>query len=154
VRRILVGVDGSAESLRAVAWVAELAGELPGVEVVAVSVYGLDPTVSAYGAAYLTTDFWRQWRSEVAADLEGEWTKPLRDAGVKPTTLVEEGQAADVLLGLASEQGIDLIVVGSRGRGHLRGMFLGSVSHTLALRAHCPVVIVPHEEADSGSGAA
>lgn len=104
----------------------------------------MEPAASAYGAAYLTADFWEQWRSEIQRALEGAWTKPLRDAGLKVETIIEQGEAEEVLLHLARDKEVDLIVVGSRGRGHLRGMFLGSVSHALALRAPCPVVIFPH----------
>ncbi|HYL70581.1 MAG TPA: universal stress protein, partial [Candidatus Dormibacteraeota bacterium] len=46
MRRILVGVDGSEESQRAVEWVAQLAKELGGVEVIAASVYGLEPAAA------------------------------------------------------------------------------------------------------------
>ncbi|MBV8301267.1 MAG: universal stress protein [Candidatus Dormibacteraeota bacterium] len=144
MRRILVGVDGSAESLRAVAWVAELAKDLHGLEVVAAAAYNLEPS-AAYGAMGLSDDFWQRWRDELQRGLDGAWTAPLRTAGLTVTTHVEEGQPEDVLSRLARERSIDLIVVGSRGRGYLRGMFLGSVSHALALHAPCPVVILPHE---------
>jgi nucleotide-binding universal stress UspA family protein len=154
MRRILVGVDGSDESLRAVAWAAELARSVDGAEVIAASVYGLEPAVAAYGAAYVTSDFWEQWRADIKRKLEGEWTKPLREAEVPLTTYVEEGEAAEALLRLARERHVDLIVVGSRGRGHLRGMFLGSVSHALALRAPCPVVVLPHEQEHAAEQAA
>ncbi len=152
MRRILVGIDGSDELVRAAEWAAELAKAFDGVEVIAVSIYGLDPAASAYGAAYLTTDFWEQWRSELQRNLDGDWTKPFRESGVKLATIVEEGDAGEVLLRLAREKQANLVVVGSRGRGHLRGMFLGSVSHALALHAPCPVVIFPHHHT-SASGA-
>ena len=105
---------------------------------------GLEPAATAYGAGLVNDEFWKEWHDEIQRSLDGDWTKPLRDAGVKVSTHVEEGHAEEVLLRLAREQSVDLIVVGSRGRGHLRGMFLGSVSHALALHAPCPVVVLPH----------
>ena len=48
---------------------------------------------------------------------------------------------ADALLDAA--QGAALVVVGTRGRGDLTSALLGTVSHEVARRARCPVVIVP-----------
>jgi nucleotide-binding universal stress UspA family protein len=53
-----------------------------------------------------------------------------------------EGPPAPAILRVAEEDGCDLIVLGSRGHGQLAGLLLGSVSSTVAQRAHCPVLIV------------
>jgi nucleotide-binding universal stress UspA family protein len=60
------------------------------------------------------------------------------DVEIVPRTV--SGTAAQVLVD-ASEDA-DLLVVGSRGLGGLKGMVLGSVSHHCAAHAHCPVVVV------------
>jgi nucleotide-binding universal stress UspA family protein len=56
------------------------------------------------------------------------------------------GQAADCLVGYARcaplVQQPQLIVVGSRGRGSLTGLLLGSTSHAVMAYAGCPVVVV------------
>jgi nucleotide-binding universal stress UspA family protein len=44
---------------------------------------------------------------------------------------------------LAAARHVDLLVMGSRGRGPLRAAILGSVSHSVARQAPCPVVILP-----------
>ena len=44
---------------------------------------------------------------------------------------------------LAAARHVDLLVMGSRGRGPLRAAILGSVSHSVARRAPCPVLILP-----------
>lgn len=44
---------------------------------------------------------------------------------------------------LAAARHVDLLVMGSRGRGPLRAAILGSVSHSVSRRAPCPVVILP-----------
>ena len=44
---------------------------------------------------------------------------------------------------LHAAEGADAIVVGSRGRGTVRGLFLGSVSQGILHRSHIPVVVLP-----------
>jgi nucleotide-binding universal stress UspA family protein len=50
---------------------------------------------------------------------------------------------AKAILKTAAQEGAELIVVGSRGRGALKSMVLGSVSREVASEARCPVVVVP-----------
>jgi nucleotide-binding universal stress UspA family protein len=58
------------------------------------------------------------------------------------TSRIEDGDAATSILDAAEQERADLIVMGSRGLGHLRGMLLGSVSHKVAQLATCPVLLV------------
>jgi len=53
------------------------------------------------------------------------------------------GFPAERLADLADDEGAELIVVGSRGRGAFKAAFLGSVSNSLVGVARCPVLIVP-----------
>jgi nucleotide-binding universal stress UspA family protein len=62
-------------------------------------------------------------------------------AGVDLEARVVEGDPVTVLIDASREA--DLLVLGSRGRGGLAGLLLGSVSQRCAERAHCPVVVVP-----------
>jgi nucleotide-binding universal stress UspA family protein len=54
------------------------------------------------------------------------------------------GVPAEVLL--AATAGADMIVVGSRGAGGFSRLTMGSVGDQVARHAHCPVVIIPHED--------
>jgi nucleotide-binding universal stress UspA family protein len=108
-------------------------------------VYGFYPVMAMPSTGVFMSEEWLDgWRTDLQRDLEGDWTKPLRDAGVPVVTRVEQGLASEVLLRLARENSVDLIVVGSRGFGAVREAILGSVSHILALHAPCPVVVLPH----------
>jgi len=62
-------------------------------------------------------------------------------AGVEIETRVVEGNPVNVLI--EASRDADLLVVGSRGRGGLVGLLLGSVSQRCVERAECPVVVVP-----------
>ncbi len=61
-------------------------------------------------------------------------------ASVDIETAMVEGHAAGVLIE-ESEQA-ELLVVGSRGRGGIRELVLGSISHECVMKAHCPVAVV------------
>ena len=87
-------------------------------------------------------------------DPEGEWShnpaaqlreilsraeEDLRRQGLDASTLIDEGEPADVLVRLAEECGADVLVVGNRG---MRRRVLGSIPNTVTHSAHCSVVVV------------
>jgi nucleotide-binding universal stress UspA family protein len=77
------------------------------------------------------------------------------DAGLPDATelRVELGDPAAKAREVADEAGAALVVIGSRGRGGVRGAVLGSVSRELAGNAPCPVVVVPSSAASEASSA-
>jgi nucleotide-binding universal stress UspA family protein len=88
----------------------------------------------------------RQREYEVVRELVDDVVKELVAAGVKANGEVRICKRNDVareILGSATRLGADLILMGSRARGELTSILLGSVSHTVAMGALCPVVIVP-----------
>lgn len=134
-RPIVVGVDGSDGSARALRWAAETAGQA-GAEVVAVHAFTspvTDPS-SSEEASLL-----RERRER----LEQEWCAPLRAAGVPYRTVLEQGDARDVLGRVSGELHPVCDVVGSRGLGAVSARLLGSVTHHLVRELAWPVVIVP-----------
>jgi nucleotide-binding universal stress UspA family protein len=66
-----------------------------------------------------------------------------KELGVtKIYTMQEEGNAAEKILEIANNKGVDTIVVGNRGLSTAKEFLLGSVSHKLSHHAKCAVVIV------------
>lgn len=66
-----------------------------------------------------------------------------KDAGLsKVTKRVEEGNPAEIIVGVAKESAVDMIVMGSRGLSELRGMLVGSVSHRVSHLTPCTCVTV------------
>jgi nucleotide-binding universal stress UspA family protein len=66
-----------------------------------------------------------------------------RDAGVRSTFLVWEGDPAEAILDASRSEDVDMIVLGSRPRLNVRRLVLGSVSAQVARRSSCEVMIVP-----------
>lgn len=139
-RRVVVGVDGSDGSSRALRWAASEARE-NGAELSVVTAYrGPSPRLSteAGSAPWLErTD----WRGKAKATLKNTVRDTLgEDPGVTLKLTLAEGSAAKALIDLSADA--DLLVVGTRGHGGFTGMLLGSVSQHVTAHAHCAVVVV------------
>jgi nucleotide-binding universal stress UspA family protein len=79
---------------------------------------------------------------EVARTVLAEGARMAADAGIEVETEILEGNAADRIVELARLRDVDLIVVGSRGRGAVTGALLGSVSESIVHKADRPVLVV------------
>lgn len=144
---IVVGVDGSEGSLVALSFAIEEA-KRRGAEIKAVNCWHVPPIVYEVGwtaAPIDTGEFPKVAERGLAEALE---RAGAADCGVTVSSIVREGQAADVLCEVAV--GADMLVVGSRGYGGFRGLMLGSVSQQCAQHSPCPVVIIPHVLSEEG----
>lgn len=139
--RVIVGVDGSEPSRRALSFAFRQA-EFAGAELVAVSAW--QPLV-AFAAATgpIPPELFDDATAAEAARqaLEEELHEQSRaHPGVAVSRRVVRSHPVVALLEEASPA--DLVVVGSRGRGGFRGLLLGSVSHSVLHGARGPVAIV------------
>lgn len=133
--RIVVGVDGSEPSKRALRWAATLA-RATGSELDAVISWDVP---IALAMAYLPAD--ANLGKDTATYLDktvDEVFDSKRPPGLR--TIVHQGRPAQVLLDAANDA--QLLVVGSRGHGGFAGLLLGSVSAVVAEHARCPVLVV------------
>jgi nucleotide-binding universal stress UspA family protein len=145
VRRILVGVDGSANGRRALEWAMALAAAFD-AEIVAVHAVGLLTHLDGGPAVPSHSHL-----DEMRRALETDWCAPLAASGLPHRLELLDGAPVPVLLGAAAHEAADLIVVGTRGAGGSAEVALGSTSHQLAEHADCPVVIVPPHRPVPGS---
>ena len=137
LQRIVVGVDGSENSVAAVGWTAGLAAAT-GAEVVAVHALGLLDHLDSDEAVPS-----QPHREEIRQRFEGDWCASLARPDVRCRHLVRDGAPVNVLLAVADEEDADLIVVGSRGMGGAPELLLGSTSTQIAQHSARPVAIVP-----------
>ncbi|NHN55103.1 universal stress protein [Calidifontibacter sp. DB0510] len=141
-RPIVVGVDGSERSLVAADFAAR-AAEATGAPLHCVVVWS-NPAALLAASSYLDTTglaMGDQLRDSARVTVE-EIAESLRrqHPSVTITAEVLDGDPASTLA--EASAGAGLLVTGSRGRGGLRGMMLGSVSHGVLHNAKCPVAIV------------
>lgn len=139
-RGIVVGVDGSDQSMCALVWAAHEArrrrSPLHVVTAYTVPVFA----ASSMDAGYATVDD-TVIREGAQSVLDQSIGKLAGRHDIEIVPRVESGDAAGVLLELSEEA--ELMVVGSRGRGGFVGRLLGSVSSALPAHAKCPTVVVP-----------
>jgi nucleotide-binding universal stress UspA family protein len=140
---IVVGVDGSETSDRAVEWAAEQA-RLEGRDLTLVHATG------AVGAAALlwldqagvdselAMDGVRRGAEQLLASVADRVALATPDVDVRG--VVADLDARDALLELAGDAA--MVVVGSRGRGPVKSLLLGSVAHALSREPACPVVVL------------
>ncbi len=140
MKRIVVGLDGSDGSREALRWAVAQA-KASAAEIDAVLAFDSGMAWIDVGSDYEAT--WLEHATQGAREtLEREIADTLpKPCPVNVHALVVEGAAATVLVERA--QGADLLVVGTRGRGGVAGLLLGSVSQRCAEHASCPVVVVP-----------
>ncbi|WP_026924410.1 universal stress protein [Glycomyces arizonensis] len=138
--RIVVGVDGSPSSTQALTWALRQA-EITGASIEAVHAWQIPMTYGAPVAVLPGEDFAESAERALAESVDevlgGREDLPVR-------RIAEHGLPAKVLL--EHSQDAELLVVGSRGRGGFKGLLLGSVSLHCVTHAHCPVVVLRHED--------
>ncbi len=141
---IIVGVDGSGHSQRALEWAmkeAALRHEALNVITVHQAVKGY------YGTAVVNSED-RALTEQARAAAQAEADKALAGlGGSRPaavTVTAVNGFPVEELLAAAEDA--DMIVLGSRGAGGFTRLLLGSVSSQIAQHAPCPVLIVPPDD--------
>jgi nucleotide-binding universal stress UspA family protein len=142
--RIVVGVDGSAGSLTALAW-AVTEARLRGSSLHVVMAWQRPPSIGAANIWGMGMDPSLNDQSLMASATSDEASRlaaeAVRAEEVPVSSEAVEGHPAGVLLRLAEDA--DLLVVGARGHGGFAGALLGSVSHHVVTHTRCPVVVIP-----------
>ncbi|WP_255768782.1 universal stress protein [Pseudarthrobacter sulfonivorans] len=131
---IVVGVDGSTQSITALRWAGALAPLLR-ARIRAVTCWQFQITVGTF-----TPVLWNpeEEAQDVCAAAVAEAFDGAAPAGLEMVT--SQGPPAKVLVD--ESRTAQMVIVGSRGRGGFEGLLLGSVSAAVAEHATCPVLVV------------
>ena len=138
---VVVGVDGSGGSWRALRWAFDEAA-LRNTRLSVVHAWSMPTVVEP--SVLVTLPPWSRDYAAHSVDLLHEMVDGMVGRGPQPSSidlLPIEDRAARALLHCSRDA--ELLVVGSRGRGGFAGLLLGSVSHQCLHHAGCPIVIVP-----------
>ncbi|TQM36905.1 universal stress protein [Pseudonocardia cypriaca] len=141
---VVVGVDGSPTSEAALAFAFEAAAARE-VPLVAVHTWWdllVDPSL----APLLDRDAIGDDERRALAERLAGWGEKYPDVPIE--RLVRRDHPARALV--EQSQRAQLVVVGSRGRGGVAGLVLGSVSHAVLHRVHCPVAVVRPDTGEPG----
>lgn len=142
--RVVVGVDGSPSSRRALRWALDEGRHRDGV---VEAVHGWEVPV-IYGPVVGAFPYDTEAVEGAARELLDQVVDETVAAAGNPAVAIERtvvagGPAATLL---EAAQGAQLVVVGRRGIGGFERLLLGSVSENVARHAPCPVVVMPPEE--------
>lgn len=135
--RIVVGVDGSVDAHAALNWAMDHAATHPSAHVTLVHAWSVPEAAGLMGAESF------EIRRTAAQRVLNDARQSTRSAdGTTVIARLEYGAAAAAVLSTA--ENADLIVVGTRGRGRVSGLLLGSVSQAVVTRAAVPVAVISH----------
>jgi nucleotide-binding universal stress UspA family protein len=136
---IVVGVDASELSSRALAWAVEQASAERRSITLAYAIHAVTPAYLDSAAVHPqeARDALRAEGHQVLAAARAEVER--RAPGMEVQEVFQFEDPRELLLTLSRSAA--LVVVGSRGRGKLRSLLLGSVGSALVRHAHCPVVV-------------
>jgi nucleotide-binding universal stress UspA family protein len=138
---VVVGVDGSAESVAALKWAGGYA-TATGAKLRAIISWHYPSAVGPGPVGVAPESISEEVRQNMATALAQAVASA--DPGVEVDQVVGYGHPSQLLVDASKEA--DLLVVGSRGHGSFTGMLVGSVSIHCVTHAHCPVVVVRGDE--------
>ena len=144
--KILVGIDGSAASLDASRYAIAIAKKYNSqlIAIFVLHLHGIRSVSSTFITAptYGVTAFEeekraaQEWLDRIKAESHGE--------GVELDTEIVEGPTSveATIVEYAEREGVNLIVIGTRGRTGFKRLLLGSVALGVVTYSHCPVMVV------------
>ncbi|MDD2443846.1 MAG: universal stress protein [Desulfotomaculaceae bacterium] len=144
MKKLLLSSDGSENALRAAGFAAELVALAPDVKVTVLVVNDILEKMKYYSPLQtpVILEEVEVFFDEKVQDAMERTTAVFDKNKIKVDRVVKVGNPAQVIVDLAHDEGFDLIVIGSRGMGSLKGIVLGSVSSKVLQLANCPVTIV------------
>ena len=145
--KIVVGIDGSEESMKAAEYAISIA-KLYNAELNAITVLTSDigyiysspgvesPPLTVKEIVLLAEDEAKKWFDEIKEKAN------KRGIQLKTESIVAKKSLLNTILEYVEEHNINLVVVGTRGRSGIKKMLLGSIASGLITYSPCPVLVI------------
>jgi nucleotide-binding universal stress UspA family protein len=143
IRKILVAVDGSNPSLDASNYAIDLA-KSNDAELIVIYIVSIVPSSQfEYDNIGRMKEIETEEKEKAEQVVDRVKQKAIENnVQAKTTVLVKYTSISKEIVEYAEKMGIDLIVVGNRGRTGIKRMLLGSVADEVVTYSHCPVLVV------------
>ncbi|MFX4263176.1 universal stress protein [Pelotomaculum propionicicum] len=142
--KLLLASDGSDNAVRAAEFTVELLAAAPDIKVTVLAVNDIIEKMKYYSplrSPVVLEEVEIFFREKTDEALETTM-EVFKKHGVKVNGVAKLGNPARVIVDYARDEGVNHIVIGSRGLGSLKGIVLGSVSSKVIQLASCPVTVV------------
>lgn len=144
MKRVLVAVDGSENSLRALEFALDLQKMCCDLQLTALyvgpSIYGMFPDSGL--SSWIRQKDLDQEIEEKAQKISEKIDEIAGRYGLSVEKAISRGDVGAAICKFAEEGEYDLVVVGTRGYGEVKSIVIGSVSHKVLHICQCPVVVV------------
>ena len=141
MHKLLIPVDNSENSLRALQYAIGLAREYGSIELVIVNAHE-QPLVFGEIAVYLPEAKAMALQRQHSEDILKPAIELAQKSGAKYTSEVLIGNVPEVIVKFAEESGCDGIVMGTRGMGTVGNLLLGSIATKVVHLAKMPVTLI------------
>ena len=144
---ILVAIDGSESSMKAVDYAIELAKKEDNSRLTVLNILDMN-TAKQVSSSIITAPTYGLEEYELHKKAVLEWLDAIKskceNEGIQTEIKVIGGPSPipDSIIIYAENENVDLIVVGTRGRSGFKKLLLGSVASKVVTYAHCPVLVV------------
>jgi len=147
MQKVLVPLDGSRSSIRALEYVAARRRGGEKLSLVILYVYpdlnsNLYALPEAYPSMVLSEDETREWKTEMLKNIVSNPKVKTLTKALKAEIKTDTGDAATCIVSFAKKIKCHEVVMGTRGMGSIKGLIMGSVANKVAHLVNVPVTLV------------
>lgn len=146
INKILVATDFSENASKAMETAIDLASHFE-AELIVLHAFNVEIPIASpmmSGGYVLPAGFFEEIAKQARQEVEAA-AKEITDRGVKATGIALDEPAGMAIIDEATRQGVDMIVMGTRGLTGLKHLALGSIADKVVRTAPCPVLTVGHD---------